>query len=644
MFEAYTTADAVRDCLLSKKDYRPFPDYEDRAAWDAVPAEYRERYLSPAARERILSYEPKALTATAYLQFYRSGGESGDNWSPLVSSRREILLDAVLAECLEGKGAFLDKIIDLVWLICEESSWVVPPHNNHMHNHMWSGVMKNALPDVENLNFIDLFSASCAADVGWVYYFLKKPLDAVSPLICRRIEYEIERRIVTPFMTHDDLTWFGFYGHKINNWNPWILENILPVCLFTMRDEEKRCAFLARALEKFDIYVNNCTKDGACDEGPGYWNVAGGAMLDVIGIIRDATGGRIDKFRAPLSVRTCEYIASANMSGDLYANFADAGMSNRYSCALLWYAKQCGSAYLERFARSRADAKLCPPVAAWYPYRGLNLMFAFSSLTAETAEEPFRHRDIWYPDGQLLFVRSRDEQTALSAKGGYNNESHNHNDAGSFIYMTNGEDVICDPGALNYTARAFSPYRYEFWIVNSDAHNCVTVGGHSQKNGDIYRARELSHTLDEDRVSLSLALEGTYDADAGVLSHTRTFDFDKTTGTLTLTDDIRTREPADADVHFLTRCPVTLSEHAAELRTADGAVVTVSCCDHSCGGVPSLEYHYNIRREKEHYRTDSPTDGEKRSEVTRIVFSFPENRTERTVVTRISATRRTEKQ
>ena len=43
--------------------------------------------------------------------------------------RRSALGRLVLAECVEGSGRFLDDIINGVWAICEESTWVISGHN-----------------------------------------------------------------------------------------------------------------------------------------------------------------------------------------------------------------------------------------------------------------------------------------------------------------------------------------------------------------------------------------------------------------------------------------------------------------------------------------------------------------------------------
>ena len=631
MLEKYYNAKEVAKVLLSRKEYKPFPKYEDRDAWAKVYPKLREQYFDPKFKKRIMDFDTTALTATAYMEWYRTKGKGDDKWGKVTQSRRDFLWDAVLAECFEGKGEYIDKIIDILWAICEETTWIPPAHINHMHNHMYTGIMKNALPDVTEHNFIDIYSAICGGVLGWTYYFLKDRLDEESPLLAKRIEVELYKKIIIPFMTHDDLTWFGFYGHKINNWNTWILSSIIPACLTVIKDEEYRIEFMARALEKFDIYVNNCAPDGASDEGPGYWTVGGAECLDLFEIIEDATDGKIQLLSTPFARNLGEYIAHANMTGDLYANFADSEMKQSPGYFTYYYAGKTGSEYLKEFALSRSNVSNRPTINIVSMYRSLKLLFEYDDIHQEKPTT-FVHKDVWLPDSQHLYVRSNDERVSLAAKGGYNNESHNHNDLGSFIYCLDGAPAIYDLGGLEYTAKAFSPFRYDFWIVQSTAHNCARIGKFQEHNGDMYKALEVEHKLDDKRVLLKLELKKAYEEEAGIRSYVRTFDFDKETGKLVITDDISLENAADADVHFLTRNDVEVHEGSVDIIMADGHRVKIAC-----EGEISLERHYNMRRDEEHFMSDAKVlpDGRK-CDCTRIVFTFKEPQLKRTITTELT--------
>ena len=92
--------------------------------------------------------------------------------------RRDILGTLVIAECVEGKGRFLDAITNAVWSICEESSWVLPAHINAQR-------AGSGLPDTSE-PVVDLFDAETAALVAWTAYLVGEQLQAVSPLIVPR--------------------------------------------------------------------------------------------------------------------------------------------------------------------------------------------------------------------------------------------------------------------------------------------------------------------------------------------------------------------------------------------------------------------------------------------------------------------------
>ena len=541
----------IRKILVPREQFHPFPKYDEREAWDAVPAAFREQYLSK--KEELLSFETTALTAVKYMSFYRTG--SGSPYQAEAGRRRTALMECMLAECLEHKGTFLDKIADIVWAICEETSWIDPHHNNHMHDHMLTGIIRNPLPDVHDSCFVDLVAGSTSSLLSWVYYFLKEPLDEITPMICERIEYEIQRRIVVPFMTHDDLTWFGFYGHKINNWNPWILSNILCADLICVKDPDVRAKFFSRALEKLDIYIGVVPADGGCDEGPGYWFAAGAALYDALCVIYAGTDGKLSFFSEPLIKNVGEYIAKAHLYGDRFANFADNGPRMKADCRTLYrFARDIDSDFLRSFALTRSWKD---DLTFAYSHMARSLWNLFLGEHLPDAGRDFSPGCFWFPDTQTWFGRDWKNEMQLAMKGGFNNESHNHNDLGHFILLWKGEPVFPDLGCLNYTARTFSPFRYEIWILTSAWHSCASVNGYDQHDGDDFRAKILEYREEGDLIRLSMELKGAYVPEAGIESYVRSFAFDRATQKLSVTDTFRLRkETADVESHFITiACP-----------------------------------------------------------------------------------------
>ena len=72
----------------------------------------------------------------------------------------------------------------------------------------------------------------------------------------------------------------------------------------------------------------------------------------------------------------------------------------------------------------------------------------------------------------------------VATKGGYNNESHNHNDAGTFLLEY---DDFIDAGVGTYTRQTFSSERYSIWTMQSNYHNLPMVNGVPQQFGSEFR-------------------------------------------------------------------------------------------------------------------------------------------------------------
>jgi len=562
----------LKKIILPLDEFHPFPKYEERDAWDKVPEYFRKAYLDPGKMQKLLDYVPMILEASRYMKLYRTGSIDEqymhDYWL-----RRDMLVRAVLTECIEGKGRFIDKIIDLIWCICEESSWIIDRHNNHMHNHMLSGVNKNALPDVLDYNFVDLFSGATGGTLAVVYYLLRDRLNEESPLVAKRIELELQKRVFIPFMHHDDMTWMGFYGHKINNWNPWILSNIIVMTLFAAKDPDFRVECLARCMEKLDIYTNTCKTDGGCDEGPSYWYHAGVTLHDCLDLLSDCTAGKLNFFGENFVKNMGEYVVKAQLGGIYQANFADNSAKAHHDPVILYrFAKNIESRPMERFALSRFDAEKAKlPDWECCLYRDIKSLFCYGEMFAEqkTESEPI---SAVLPETQLLYAHTTDDKVQLAAKGGFNNESHNHNDLGNFILARNGKPVIADLGCLPYEDKTFSPQRYEIWILTAAWHNCAQINGYEQHDGDEFRAKLLHYALNEDDAEFVVDLTEGYEKEAGIKSYIRRFDFSRSGGKLTVTDELELFAPGVMTRHFVSVVkPVVAGSFAAY--DADDAVL-----------------------------------------------------------------------
>ena len=126
MFETISITPAV---LLPREQFHPFPTADERERWEALPPEQRESLIR--AGEARLNYAWPALPATLYMRFIRDGERSA--FEAPYFDRRHALGTLVIAECVEGRGRFLDDIVNGIWSICEETTWVISAHNDAVH-------------------------------------------------------------------------------------------------------------------------------------------------------------------------------------------------------------------------------------------------------------------------------------------------------------------------------------------------------------------------------------------------------------------------------------------------------------------------------------------------------------------------------
>jgi hypothetical protein len=557
--ELYVNDNLAR-LLIPRERYRPFPTADDRRAWEALPRALREAHV--AAAEGRLGKGWPVLPATLFMEYRRIGNRS--HYERAFFDRRHALADLVVAECVEGEGRFLDEIINGIWCVCEESFWGVPAHSSARR------FPDTPLPDTSD-RIIDLFAGETAGLLAWTHYLLSAPLDAVSPVLCDRIRREVKERILGPYLARDDFRWMGLdeagRTRPVNNWNPWCNSNCLTAALLLEEDPERRVAAVAKALRSLDRFLDAYHPDGGCDEGTSYWDRAGGSLFDCLELLHGATGGKIDVYDDPLVANIGRYLYRAYISGNYFINFADGGARVNIAADLVYrYGRRIGDAKLMALGSSahhRRQAGGRVTVAPESLTRRLPALFNHEPLDAATAEPPYV-RDVWLDGIEVMAAReqeSSDRGLYLAAKGGHNSESHNHNDVGQFIVYRDGEPILIDVGVETYTAKTFSPRRYEIWTMQSAYHNLPTVGGVQQAAGREFAAREAAWGADDAHAQLSLNLAGAYPQAAGIVSWRRTLRLERDARpAIFVRDGFTLRQPSEVTLSLMTPCEPRLDQ------------------------------------------------------------------------------------
>ena len=485
----------------------PFPKATDRAVWNDLSADKRNELRALAAQYRSVDYP--VLTARQYMAFARTGDRSA--WEKPYFERRRKLIAALLGFCLDESRADLDALADGLWLICEESSWVISAHNGGEH----AGVEPTPpvpLPDPDR-PYVDLFAAQTAMIISLACAMAGDALDGISPLIRARVKNEVEKRVILPFETRDDFWWMGVIRKDLCNWTPWIVSNVMLTACTWLEDSPRLRALLERGAEMLDRYLDVLPDDGSCDEGPGYWSMAGGALLDCIELLERVSGHRLPFWDDPKLRAVLRFPLNAWLGGPWFVNYADCDAKPDLPGERLCFAgeklKDPALIALGNRFRGALTRHLEDTPQLW---RLLNDLFRSVSEDIGKGAPP---DDVWLPDLQLRVVRKNG--IVLVCKGGVNEGSHSHNDCGSFMVYADGEPAIVDAGNMTYTGQTFSDARYTLWNTRSMYHNVPLIGGFEQVNGWEHRATDVRALPN----GLAMELAGAYPEAAGALSCVR---------------------------------------------------------------------------------------------------------------------------
>lgn len=563
----YAAAD-LPPALLPRSAWKPYPNTP--ADWQrALPDSLRARLVQ--AGEVAAGQPIPALPATLMLEYVRNTNRT--RYEAASFGRRHLLMDLALAESVEGRGRFLDPILNLVWAICEESGWGVPAH-------LGGQKTGNGLVNVEDRT-VDLFGAETAAVLALTDYLVGDSLARLSPLIRPRIYHETNERLFKPIQVPNRYGWLN-PNTKVNNWNPWIMANWLTATLLLEPDEARRAQMTHAAMQGIDIYLNGLGDEGGCDEGPSYWFAAGACVFDALELLHSATAGKVDLYGEPLIRNMASYVYKMHIAEAYFVPFADADPQLTPDGLLLYrFGRQLRDDTLTRFGQwayqrfGRAESTSGRHRArGFHQQRKLNNLLTVAQMP--TTREPFAGvRDVWFPDVQVMTARSP-KGLYVATHAGHNAESHNHNDVGDFILYANGQPVIIDVGRGTYTAKTFSAKRYDIWWTQSAFHNLPIANGYSQPAGRAFEARAVRYAADNRRASLSMDLSAAYPAAAGLRTWNRNVTLDRVRETVSVTDAYAfTATPGTLQQAFMTTCTVDASTPGLLILTTPGPATTV---------------------------------------------------------------------
>lgn len=503
----------VKKVLLAKEKWMPYPAYRDRNAWNLFLGDYKQELIQEG--EKYLTYQWLIVKATDYLEYSRSGSRT--IMEEPFNKNLKAISTLFLAEMAEGNKRFMDQLINGVFALCEMTTWSLSAHLSLQQGN------NKRFPDHQQ-NIIDLFVGDVGSMLSWIHYFLKEEFDKENKLISERIRFEIKKRVLDPYMETDRFWWMGFSTNPsqlVNNWNVWCNSNVLQTFALMEEDQEKLAQAVYKTMRSVDRFINYVHEDGACEEGPSYWGHAAGKLYDYLQFLHNITGGQISIFHEPLIKNMGEYICRSYVGNGWVVNFADATARGGGDAALIYrYGKAVNSKEMTTFAsylikEGRDNLK---PKEFRDVFRILESI-AHNKEVINTAPSLPTASYTWYPQTEFLYVKN--VHYFLAAKGGHNNESHNHNDVGTFSLYVDTIPFFVDAGVGTYMRQTFGSERYSIWTMQSNYHNLPTINGFAQLNGANYKSSDARFDNRYNRFSLDISK--AYPKEAAVKTWYRTY-------------------------------------------------------------------------------------------------------------------------
>ena len=526
----------------SENDMLPFAEVELLSDMKGKAFSEKNKQLIITLAEKELERPLLAIPMSAFVGYYH--GTHPERIPEFMERRRGAILLS-LAESIEGKGRFVNRLIDLVWCILEETVWFHPAHL-----HKRDDGSDAIIPPVCEEGFkhnVDLRTGITIGTLSMVYYLSHELFDSITPLLNQRIIKEVREKALYPYIERD-FWWEGCGDTKVINWGTWISSNLLLTVACLESDENIRRAVFSKVLKTLNAYTLNYSFDGGCDEGPGYWGASCGCFLDCLDLLYDISGGKINIYGEPHVRRMFEFAPKYNIHDKQSINLADAGPKNTYSPGLHYrMGVVTDSELLKSFAGFMVKYKTGLDIVPSTPYRSLR---SFYEKPIEFCEFKAA-KSVWFPDLKVGYFREFEDTSKgmfVCMGGGSNGTSHNHNDLGSVIVYYGGNPVFIDTGVGRYDKNTFGSKRYTLTKHSSGYHNTVNIGGVLQRNGGQYHTD--NEFFDENAGIISMDVTNAYPEEAGINSYVRAVSLKG--GRVEISDSFDLDGEKEIDIHFVT--------------------------------------------------------------------------------------------
>jgi hypothetical protein len=469
-------------------------------------APHLQSYLEEIRSEAVRAHNtPLSTLPFSVFIIYEATG-SRHEFQELYFERRRRLAALVLASVVDETDEYMRSLENVIWEMCNEYAWSLPAHLPRGLEEC----MANRLPPEQ---VVDLFAAETAHALAETLVLLGERLN---PWIHYRISTEIEKRIFKPVF-HSPVR-FSWESVRMN-WSAVCAGSVGMAALILVDDRERLAGMIDRIIRAMECFLEGYGEDGGCPEGIGYWNYGFGYYVYFSEMINAFTDGAIDLLQDGTGkIRNIAgFPAGIGLSDNRFINYSDAPERFEINTGLICRLSM-------RFNQNVPEMKKVTSFYRDASYRLAHLTRNLFWTEPALLNQPVAEGTVYYPNIGWIIDRRRvqGKLIAFSAKGGHNEEPHNHNDLGHFIIHVGGQNLLADLGQGHYSSEYFGPNRYQLLHPSSAGHSVPIIEGQYQKKGKHHQASIIRSEIEEPGLTFAMDLTRAYDV-AALSKYVRTF-------------------------------------------------------------------------------------------------------------------------
>ncbi len=431
----------------------------------------RERALPPLSEEDFFLFE-KTGNRLVYENVY-------------FARRKFLTVFGILSE-FGKRDEDIAKLEEAIVAVCGERFWALPAHVDFAH-----------LDETT----VDLFAAETAQTLAELLAVLGERL---SPRVAALAKREITRRVLAPFC--QSAVPYSWWETDRCNWSAVCAGSIGMAAIYMERMGALLPAWkepcIKRVCDALACYLDGMEEDGACTEGLGYFSYGMSYYTAFAELLYEDSGKTINLMDNPKCVRIAAFQEMCYFGQGVSLSFSDGSDAERFLPGLAAYLTHC-------FPQTKtppytAARRFCDDACfRWLPNeRNIRWLMLYGGEAACSGAD-FTFCNL-LPAAQWLICKNK-QGNGFAAKGGHNDENHNHNDVGHFLCVYNGELLLTDLGAGEYTKDYFGAGRYGILCNRSLGHSVPLVNDLEQCAGAQYRADLFAWNEEKKELEISFA-------------------------------------------------------------------------------------------------------------------------------------------